>query len=62
MVAKKARGGTEEETFGGLLGTFGGHLGSIFGSFWAHFGGPERAWKKMPYKRGGGFLGGSDFY
>ena len=36
-------------------GHFGKHFGSIVGTFWAHFGGPERAWKKMPYKRGGGF-------
>ena len=32
---------------------FGKHFGSILGTFWAHFGGPERAWKKMPYKGGG---------
>ena len=31
---------------------FGKHFGSILGTFWAQFGGPERAWKKMPYKRG----------
>ena len=53
MVAKKALRCTEDEAFGGLLGTFGGHFGSILGTFWAHFGGPERAWKKMPYKGGG---------
>ena len=27
-------------------------FGILSGTFW----GPERAWKKMPYKRGGGFL------
>ena len=38
MVAKKARGGTEEETFGGLLGTFWEafweHFGDLLGTFW----------------------------
>ena len=38
-------------------GHFGKHFGSILGTFWAHFGGPERTWKKMPYKGGGGLLG-----
>ena len=52
MVAKKALRGTEDEAFGGLLGTFGGHLGSILATFWAHFGGPERTWKHIAYKRG----------
>ena len=31
MVAQKTRGGTEEETFGSLLGTF-------WDTFWEHFG------------------------
>ena len=38
MVAKKARRGTEEETFGGLLGTFWEafweHFGDLLGTFW----------------------------
>ena len=43
---------TKFEAFGGLLGTFGGHLGNILGTFSAQFGGPERTWKHIAYKRG----------
>ena len=56
MVAKKARRGTEGETFGGLLGTFWDAFWDILGTFWVHFGGPERDWKKMPCKGGGSIL------
>ena len=38
-----------------LLEASWGHLGGILGTFRAHFGGPERTWKKMPYKGGGLF-------
>ena len=42
-------------------GHFAKHFGSILGTFWAHFGGPERAWKKMPYKGGGLLFGAVGF-
>ena len=61
MVAKKARRGMEKENLEASWGQCGTHFGSILGTFWAHFGGPERAWKKMPYKGGGCFLDSSLF-
>jgi hypothetical protein len=48
---------TKFQAFGGLLGPFGGHLGSILGTFSAHFGGPERTWKHIAFKRGGPSFG-----
>ena len=43
------------QALGRLLGTLGWHFGTIFGIFSGHFGGPERTWKHIAYKRGGGF-------
>ena len=56
MVAKKARGGTEEETFGGLLGTFWAafweHFGDLLGTFW----GSGAHVEAYTFERGGGLL------
>ena len=47
---------TKFQAFRGLLWTFGGHFGIILGTFLAHFGGPERTWKHIAYKRGGAYF------
>ena len=61
MVAKKARRGTEEETFGGLLGTFWEafweHFGDLLGTFW----GSGARLEENALERGGWFFGGAAF-